>query len=285
MKKANLIQAITLASLAMAGSANAYYAEVEGEFVMHNLQDVPASEQDSVHSYAAGATIYTKDVTPSFSQAEAAFTDRASSFSAQYSELNTFIGDNRSVGVSAEGYLPNTPFYANLGFQQSNADLIRGDDTGEGGDVDIYQGSVGYFIMPNTRIEAGVVATDIDFDQAGVEDKDYVDARVGFKSKVQLLGPWIWEGAVTFGDSDDEGYMLSGDYFFNPMTSVGLEYRDNYTDIIGLHNVANKLQDETYEVSVRQFFTDNYSFAAKYAYGEVLGEDADNFGLELALRY
>lgn len=285
MKKVNLIKAVALASLAMAASANAYYTEVEGEYVLHNLQDVPASEQDSVDSYAAGATIYSKDVQPTFSQSEAAFTDRASSLGVQYSELNASDSVNRSVGVFAEGYLPNSPFYANLGFQQSNADVIRGDETGEGGDVDIYQGSVGYFVLPNTRIEAGVVATDINFDQAGVEDKDYVDARIGFKSEVQLLGPWIWEGAVTFGDSDDEGYMLSGEYFVNPMTSLGLEYRDNYTDIIGLHNVANKLQDETYEVSARQFFTDNYSIAAKYAYGEVNGQDADNLGLELALRY
>ena len=285
MNKVNLIKAVALASLATAASANAYYAEIEGEYVLHNLQDVPASLQDSVDSYAAGATIYSKDVQPTFSHSEADFTDRASSLGAQYSELSAQEAVNRSVGVFAEGYLPNSPFYANLGFQQSKADVIRGDETGEGGDVDIYQGSVGYFVLPNTRLEAGVVATDIDFDQPGVEDKDYIDTRVGFKSEVQLLGPWIWEGAVTFGDSDDEGYMLSGDYFFTPMTSVGLEYRDNYTDIIGLHNVANKLQDETYEVKVRQFFTDNYSFAAKYAYGEVNGQDADNIGLELALRY
>ncbi len=95
MKKLDLIKAVALTSLAMAASANAYYTEVEGEYVLHNLQDVPASEQDSVDSYAAGATIYSKDVQPTFSQSEAAFTDRASSLGAQYSELSASNAENR----------------------------------------------------------------------------------------------------------------------------------------------------------------------------------------------
>lgn len=202
--------------------------------------------------------------------AEAAFLQNSSNLAAFYATTDESEVD--TLGIGGEFYM--NQLYLRGGFARGESDASGVDVT-----VDALIGRIGIVLTPGFRVAAGIDRLDTDIDSNLVADPEATNNTVleaKYVTKMSGGTAVNVEGDLTF--VDDEGdtttLALAGDYYLNPMASLGLRLASSDND-------AGSTTD--FGVGGRMFFTPAFSGGLEY---HTAGDgDDDVFEITLAARF
>lgn len=258
MKKLAIASAL-FSALAVAGTANAYQAEVG---VSAGLTD--PDHGSTTGTYGVNGTAYFKPVQVRNSPlAEAAYLDRASNVKAQYnySKVDDVKLHNYSAGV--EYFVPDSDFY--VGGEIGRKDLKFKNASNL--NTTVYTAEVGYLPAPGLLVAVGA---------KGFRNDDVHRTSPSLRAKyVTALsnGQDInLEAGATFGKTRE--YNVAADYYFDKTLSVGADFHKN-----------NYLENREYGIKVDKFFTQNISLEGRVGFGKLDHNDYTSYGLAAKYRF
>jgi hypothetical protein len=262
MKKAAV--AIAVAALAGMGSAVAQDYQIE---LGASYTDINPDVGSGDSTLAFGGTYHLNRVkTAGHPLAEAGFLQRSSNLSAGYA--TTDKADVDGFGIGGEFYL--TQLYL-------RGEYIMVDAAGT--DVDTLSGRIGLMLSDSLRLAAGINRVDVD--TPGTDALNHTVLEAKYVSKMAGGTALNLEGDLTFFDdggsgTDVVGLNLSGDYYLNPMTSLGLSYFKVDSD-------AAAGDSDDFGIDVSHFFTP--TFAGALEYRTASDGDADVITAAVTLRF
>ncbi|NHB56855.1 putative porin [Acinetobacter sp. 194] len=237
--------ALFTALAACMGTTYAYQAEVGASI---NVLDIDGLSTET--GFGVDGTYYFNPVEVKNNPLnEAAFLNRASNISANFSYIDIYGESLTTYGIGVEYFVPNSNFYVS-----GTVGRIELDDN-----VTTYSAEVGYLPVTGLLIAAGLAGVDGD---AG----DDVDPTLRAKY-VTSVGSYDLnlEANAQFGDTD--AYGIGADLYLDKTLSVGLAYADNGDDVFTLR--------------AKKFFTQNVSLEAKADFGD----DINQYGVRLGYRF
>lgn len=261
MKKLAIASAL-FATVALAGTANAYQAEVGG-----SLGYVDPDLGSSGETYKLNGTYYFNPVqVGNAPHAEAAFLNRASNIGAEVEYKDAGRSEETYYAAKGEYFVPNSNFYlsGNVGRRdvEQNFGGIKVDS-----DTTTYGAEVGYFLAPGLLVAAGLKGYDNDAN-------DGTDPTIRAKYVTTLTnGKDInVEGSAAFGDLDE--YYVGADYYIDKTLSIGADYYDN--------DLANSSE---FGIKARKFFNPQLSVEGRVGFGEIGTNDYNAFSVGAKYRF
>lgn len=260
MKKIAIASTL-LSALAIAGTANAYQAEV-GASASYVDPDNGGSGSD----FGVNGTYYFNPVqTRNSPHAEAAFLDRASNVNAHATFADRGDTDDNTYGAGFELFVPNSDFYVGAGVDHNQQKWERNGFKSKF-DTTYYNAEVGYLPAPGLLIAAGLKGYDNDND-------DGVDPTIRAKYVTQMGGRDInLEAGASFGDLDE--YNFAADYYIDKTLSIGADYYKN-----DLNDVSE------FGITARKFFTPQVSLEGRVGFGDQFDNDYNTFGVAGKYRF
>ncbi|OTG64225.1 putative porin [Acinetobacter silvestris] len=255
MKKLAIATAL-FSTLAVAGTANAYQAEVGG-----TINVIDPDHANTTTGFGIDGTYYFNPVQVKDAPLnEAGFLNRASNVKA-----NVAYSDNDDLKITTFGggveyFVPNTDFYASAGIQHAKAEFHDFDTK-----TTSYNAEVGYLPVPGLLIAAGIV---------GVDQKDgdnNVDPAIRAKY-VTKVGQYDmnFEAATSFGDVDY--YNLGADLYLDKTFSVGAGYSGTNGDLN---------DEDVFSIRAKKFFNQQVSLEGSVGFGD----NYNTYGVRGAYRF
>lgn len=246
MKKLAIASAL-LATLAGANVAQAYQYEV-GAGISRTDPDIGKTTNDiNVEGTYYFAPVDVKD----YPLAEAAFMNRASNVTGGITYGKNSPTTNTNVSIGAEYYVPNSDFYASVGYAKDQTKT-----SGVKNSIENYTAEVGILPMPNLLVAVGVV-----------DNTNGTDPTLRAKYVYKLGANDInLEAKASFGDADV--FNVGADYYIDRTLSVGAAYTDNGNS-------------DSFGIRARKFISQDVSVQASVDFGD----NADVFGVSGTYRF
>lgn len=258
MKKLAITSAL-LSALAVAGTANAYQAEVG---LSAGLTDPDHGSTTGL--YGVNGTAYFKPVqVRNAPLAEAAYLDRASNVKAQYSYSKVDDAKLHDYSLGAEYFIPNSDFYASAEIGRKDIKLKHASNL----NTTTYAAEVGYLPIPGMLIAVGAKG----FDNDDIS-RTSPSLRAKYVTEISNGQDVNFEAGATFGKTRE--YNVAADYYLDKTLSLGADFYKN-----------NSLDNREYGIKANKFFNQQVSLEGRVGFGKLYNNDYTSYGVAAKYRF
>ena len=267
MKKLGLT--IGILTLSTASFADTYQFELSGGLSKVNI-DYGFGETELDDTILTGQFLFSPVETGAKPLAEATYLAKANNIKLIHLMLDNDSDTTYDI-AQAEFYVPQTNLYIAPFYIYSSSEY-----DGEKESDNNYGFNIGFTPMEGMRLST-----------FWIDDIDY-ELNIDFKYVKQLDNNNAFNLQLAFAKAEDDEFYdqddyvgLEFDYFFNPTTSIGIEYHSTVSAKKVLTEGFLILGEDSIGIRAEKFFNDTWSMQANY----YTSDDIDSWRLGISFRF